>query len=197
MRNFKKSLVAVISILAVFLWSLVPTGVFFMPQIAKAAALTSVTVAPLSNNVDNLIGQSSATWQFTINNATALTANTDAVVITFPTIGQGSWDLSGVTATSTAAGGDAVTFATSTLVVGGPDNRVVTIMALTSQTSADNDFTIKISGITNPAAELSQFASPLSWSAKTCTLTTAGNPANGCGADLDTTASGAALLKRR
>ena len=197
MRNFKKSLVAVISILAVFLWSLVPTGVFFMPQIAKAAALTSVTVAPLSNNVDNLIGQSSATWQFTINNATALTANTDAVVITFPTIGQGSWDLSGGTATSTAAGGDAVTFATSPLVVGGPDNRVVTIMALTSQTSANNDFTIKISGITNPAAELSQFASPLSWSAKTCTLTTAGNPANGCGADLDTTASGAALLKRR
>ena len=101
--------------ISLFLISFAPTGVFFKPQIVHAAALTSVTVAANANNVDNLIGQSSAIWNFAINNVTALAALTHAVVITFPNMNQGNWILSGITATSTATGGDAITFATSSI----------------------------------------------------------------------------------
>ena len=70
-------------------------AIFLFANPAKAAALTSVTVEPKTDNVDNLIGQTSATWRFTIDNVTALSTSTDAVEITFPEITDGpNWNLS-------------------------------------------------------------------------------------------------------
>jgi hypothetical protein len=55
----------------------------------------SVTVAPVVNNNDNLIGNTSADWQVTISNSGGtLLAENDVVIITFPTLGeraQGFW----------------------------------------------------------------------------------------------------------
>jgi len=195
MRFNQKSLIAVIVFIAVFLWSLAPNGTFIFPKIKKvhAAALTSLTVAPNTNNTDNLINQSSAAWKFTVNNVTALTALNTAVIIQFPT-SAGQFNLSGLTATSTAAGGDAITFATSSLPVVGS---AVTIMTTISQTSADNNFTITISGITNVLNSLDNFDSALGWSAYTCTLNQSGNPSSGCSSNIDTTVNGTAPVKRR
>lgn len=194
MKKIQKSLTVIIFI-AVFLLLMAPTGVFFAPKIktAKAVALTSVTVAPNANNVDNLIGQTSASWKFTVNNATALTALSTVVEITFPE-SVGNFTFSGLSATSTATGGDAITFATTSLPV--INGNKVRAMVLNNQTSANNDFTIILSGITNPVGETSRFTAPLSWTVSTCTLAQAGNPASDC-SPLDTPVAGTAQLKRR
>lgn len=160
---------------------------------ARAAALTSVTVAPNANNVDNLLGNTNATWKFTVNNTTGLEANNHAVEITFPAVTSGDWDLSAVAATSTATGGDAVEFATSSLPVNG--NRVLTIMVTNNQTSASNDFTLTVSGVRNPNGEVSTLGSH-NWSVRTCTLATPGNPTSPC-TDLDSATTGSGTLARR
>jgi len=58
-------------------------AIFLFANPAQAEALTSVTVEPVTNNVDNLVGQADATWRFTIDNDVALIASEDAVEITF------------------------------------------------------------------------------------------------------------------
>lgn len=109
---------------------------------ARAATLTSVTMAPATNNVDNLLGQTSATWRFTINNATAISTSTNAVEITFPQITNGDWNFQGVTASSTALGGDLLDFATTSVAV--LNTRTLVIVATSTQTSANNNFIIDI-----------------------------------------------------
>ncbi|NOY35821.1 MAG: hypothetical protein GXP44_02790 [bacterium] len=162
---------------------------------AMAASLTSVTVSPDTDGADNLMGQSGATWNFTIDNATALTAATDAVEITFPDVPNGSpWNLNGISATSTALGSDAVEFATTSIPVF--SDRTVVVMVSQDQTDAANNFTIALSGVGNPTADLAALGS-YSWSVRTCVLTTAGNPAAGCASDLDSAAAGSAAFARR
>lgn len=162
-------------------------------KFANAAALTSVTVTPNANNVDNLLGNTNAIWKFTVNNATALQANNHAVEITFPSVTSGDWDLSAVAATSTATDGDAVAFATSSLPVN--NNRTLIIMVANNQTSANNDFTLTISGVRNPNGEISTLGSR-NWSVRTCTLATPGNPTSLC-TDLDSATVASATLARR
>ena len=107
-NNMKKHLIFLMTALFVC------GAIFLFANPAQVEALTSVTVEPVTNNVDNLVGQANTTWRFTINNITALTAYTDAVEITFPSLGQTAnmWDFSNLTASTTALGGDALQFAT-------------------------------------------------------------------------------------
>ncbi|MFA6307060.1 MAG: carboxypeptidase regulatory-like domain-containing protein [Patescibacteria group bacterium] len=168
---------------------------------ARAEALTSVTVAPKTDNVDNLVGQADATWRFTINNVTALTALTHAVEITFPSIGQTMWDFSLVTASSTALGGDALQFATSSQQMWRNGNqRKIILVATSTQTTAANNFIIDIKGLTNPMIGTSDMGSK-NWSVRTCVLAVPGVPGNGdtggCASDLDSAATGAATITRR
>ena len=171
-------------------------AIFLFANPAQAEALTSVTVAPKTDNVDNLIGQTSATWRFTINNVNALTANTHAVEITFPSIGQTMWDFDGVTASTTALNGDALEFATSTMWFNGLQRKIV-IVASSTQTSDGNNFVIDIKGLTNPQISSSDMGSK-TWSVKTCVLTSIGDPSSGCASDLDSAATGTtATITRR
>ncbi|MFA4890494.1 MAG: carboxypeptidase regulatory-like domain-containing protein [Candidatus Paceibacterota bacterium] len=166
------------------------------PSLVNAAALTSVTVAPAANNVDNLLGQTNATWRFTINNVTALSTSTDAVEITFPEITGGpNWNFSGVTASSTALGGDLLNFATSTLYIDGGVRKII-LAATSTQTSANNNFIIDIKGIANPLGDLSILGSK-TWSVRTCALSQAGNASSGCATDIDSSATGSASIARR
>ncbi|MBU2633278.1 hypothetical protein KJ751_02110, partial [Patescibacteria group bacterium] len=163
---------------------------------ASAAALTSVTVAPATNNADNLMGQTDATWRFTIDNVTALATSTDAVEITFPTV-SGNWNFSGMTASSTALGGDLLMFSTTSPdVLPVVQGDTIVIMASTTQTSADNNFIIDIKGVTNPVGEMSLLGSK-TWSVRTCTLTTPGDTSSGCASDIDSAVTAAATLARR
>ncbi|MBI4692172.1 MAG: carboxypeptidase regulatory-like domain-containing protein [Candidatus Terrybacteria bacterium] len=184
-------------------FSLVVFGLIFVsglllvsPSLANAAALTSATVAPATNNVDNLLGQTNATWRFIINNVTALSTSTDAVEITFPEITGGpNWDFSGVSASSTALGGDLLNFATTTLYIDGGARKII-LAATSTQTSADNNFIIDIKGIVNPIGDLSILGNK-TWSARTCTLSQVGNPSSGCATDIDSSATGSASIARR
>ena len=199
MKQGSKIGAAATFILAVFLWSFMPSGVFFLPKIKVAQAvgtMTAVTVAPETDGVDNLIGQSGATWNFTVDNATALTALDHAVFINFSD-GAGNFNLSNITATSTVTGGDELTFATTSLPIIGVENNTIVVMPLTSQTSAANDFTISLSGLTNPANSLEAFNAAVSFSVYSCTLAVSGNPNSGCASIVDSLATNTALLKRR
>ncbi len=162
---------------------------------ARAATLTSVTMAPATNNVDNLLGQTSATWRFTINNATAISTSTNAVEITFPQITNGDWNFQGVTASSTALGGDLLDFATTSVAV--LNTRTLVIVATSTQTSANNNFIIDIKGVTNPIGDYTSIVGSKNWSVKTCVLTQAGNPSSGCASDLDSAVTASAVISRR
>lgn len=189
MRKFSK----------VFLGLIFISGALLVfPSLVNAAPLTSVTVAPATNNVDNLLGQTSATWRFTIDNETALSTSTHAVEITFPTLSQGNWDLGNITASSTALNGDLLMFATTTpgAVPAVQGNKVI-IMASTTQTSAGNNFIIDIKGVSNPVGDFTSIAGIKNWSVRTCTLTQAGNPGSGCASDLDSAVIASATIARR
>ncbi|PIR70448.1 MAG: hypothetical protein COU46_01395 [Candidatus Niyogibacteria bacterium CG10_big_fil_rev_8_21_14_0_10_42_19] len=169
----------------------------FLPFLVQAAPLTSVTVAPLTNNTDNLIGQTSATWRFTINNVTAISTSTDAVEITFPEIINGSnWNLQGVTASSTALSGDLLNFAITTLYIDGGTRKII-LAATSTQTSADNNFVIDIKGVVNPTGDYSSVVGSKNWSVRTCVLVQAGDPSSGCDSDLDSAVTASTLLARR
>lgn len=173
------------------------TGVLLIsPFLAEAAPLTSVTAAPATNNADNLIGQTSATWRFTINNVTTLATSTHAVEITFPQITNGNWSFQGVTASSTALGGDLLDFATTTIYIDSGARKIV-LAATSTQTSADNNFIIDIKGVTNPVGDFTSIAGSKNWSVRTCVLTEAGNPNSGCASDLDSAVSASATIARR
>lgn len=165
------------------------------PSLAGAAPLTSITVEPATNNVDNLMGQTSATWRFTIDNATGLSTSTDAVEITFPNISTGNWNFSSVTASSTALGGDLLNFATSTVYVDSGARKII-LAATSTQTNVANNFIIDIKGVTNPMGDYTAIASQ-SWSARTCVLNTPGNASSGCAADIDSVAADSVILARR
>jgi len=165
------------------------------PFLAKADALTSVTVAPVTNNVDNLLGQTNATWRFTINNVTVLATSTHAVEIIFPQLsGGGDWSFQGVIASSTALGGDLLNFATTSVAV--LNTRTLVIAATSTQTSADNNFIIDIKGVTNSGGDWNTLGSK-NWSVRTCVLTTPGNPNSGCASDLDSAVTASATIARR
>ncbi|MFH1956809.1 MAG: carboxypeptidase regulatory-like domain-containing protein, partial [Patescibacteria group bacterium] len=172
------------------------SGIFaILPHCASAASLTSVTVAPATNDADNLMGQTSATWRFTIDNATALSTSTDAVEITFPDMPTGNWNFSSVTASSTVLGGDLLDFATTTVYVDSSTRKII-LSATSTQTSADNNFIIDIKGVSNPMGDYSAISS-YDWSVRTCTLNNPGGASSGCAADIDSTAVGSASLARR
>lgn len=187
-------------------FSLFIFGLVFIPAVflslassASAATLTSMTVVPATNNVDNLVGQASATWRFTTNNETVISTSTEAwgaVEITFPQITNGNWNFQGVTASSTALGGDLLDFATTTIYIDGGARKII-LAATSTQTSADNNFIIDIKGVTNPVGDYASIAGSKSWSVRTCVLTEAGNPNSGCASDLDSAVSASATIARR
>jgi len=163
-------------------------------KFAKAAVtLASVNVTPATNNVDNLVGQTDATWRFTIGNNTLLSSLTDAVEITFPEIPTGSWNLSNITASSTTAD-PTLQFATTSVAV--LNERVAVIMVVNDQTSTSSNFIIDIKGVNNPMPDISSLGS-YSWSVKTCTLNISGDPSSGCANDLDSAVTASASLTRR
>ncbi len=164
-------------------------------QAQAAVPLTSVTAAPLTDNVDNLSGQTNATWRFTVNNVTAITAWTQAIEITFPTLGGPSWEFTGVTASSTALGGDALEFATSSMYANGLERKII-IAASSTQTSANNNFVVDIKGLNIPQVNTSNMGSK-NWSVRTCTLITLGSAASGCSLDLDSSVNAAGTITRR
>lgn len=163
-------------------------ALLILPYVAQAGDL-SFTVATTTTS-DNLSGQSDATWRFTINNSTTLSTSTDAVEITFPWFSAAPpWNFGGMTASSTALGGDLLTFSTSSpdalpYVDQGQDYAKIILMASTTQTSADNNFVIDIKGVTNPIPQMSSFGNVL-WLIRTCTLNQSGNPSSGCQSNLD------------
>ncbi|MEW5908126.1 MAG: carboxypeptidase regulatory-like domain-containing protein [Patescibacteria group bacterium] len=165
------------------------------PLSANAAPLTSVTVAPVTNNADNLMGQTSATWRFTIDNVTALATSSDAVEITFPSVPTGNWNFQSVTASTTALGGDLLNFATTTLYIDNGTRKII-LAATSTQTSADNNFIIDIKGVGNPMGDYSAMGN-YSWSVRTCTLNAVGDASSGCASDIDSAATGSASLTRR
>ena len=165
-----------------------------LPSCAEAASLTSVSVAPATNNVDNLLGQTNATWRFTIDNATVLATSTHAVEITFPEItGGGDWSFQGVIASSTALSNDLLNFATTSVAV---SDRTLVIAVTSTQTSADNNFIIDIKGVTNSGGDWNTLGSK-NWSVRTCVLNEAGNPNSGCASDLDSAVTASATIARR
>ncbi|MBU3906047.1 carboxypeptidase regulatory-like domain-containing protein [Patescibacteria group bacterium] len=194
LANLKKAMVCLIALtILAGLWHVY--GYDLKNKFAKAAALT-FTVAPATDNVDNLLGQTNATWRFTIDNSTALSTSTDAVEITFPTLTGGDWNFTGVTASSTALGGDLLDFATSTIYVDSGAKKII-LSATSTQTSDANNFIIDIKGVTNPVGDLQNVLGGKTWSVRTCVLSGAGNPSSGCASDLDGAVEASATIARR
>ncbi|MCK4554950.1 hypothetical protein KAU19_08435, partial [Candidatus Parcubacteria bacterium] len=192
LKHFQKALLFLIAfVILAGLWHVY--GYDLKNKFAKAATLTSVAVAPAVNNVDNLAGNTNATWRFTINNVTALSSSTSAVEITFPNVTEGDWNFSGIVASSTTADAT-LEFATTSVAVA--DQRTIIIMVSEDQDSADNDFILDIKGIGNPMLELESLGSH-NWSVKTCTLQVTGNPGSGCAEDIDSAVSASADITRR
>ncbi len=189
--NFKKIIICLIAVtILVGLWHVY--GYNLKNKFAKAGTLLA-TVAPAVNNVDNLAGNTDATWRFTINNTTALSSSTNAVEITFPDTFEGGWNMQGITASSTTADATLMFATTSVAVL---NQRTVIVMVLEDQTSADNNFILDIKGADNPMIELESFGNYI-WSIKTCVLQTAGDPSSGCNNDIDSAVEASASITRR
>lgn len=168
-------------------------GFLFAPT-AHAGAITSLTVSPSVADDDDLSGNTSADWEFTINNETALSTSTDAVVITFPDILNGNWVLTNATSTIITTGGDSLQFATTSMYT---SNKTVIIVATSSQDSANNDFTVNIHGVVNPTLDYDSFSISQTWNVKTCTLNTPGDASSGCASDIDSATTATDTIGRK
>ncbi len=192
LANFKKAMICLIAFTIIAgLWHVY--GYNLKNKFAKADNLASVTVAPAVDNVDNLAGNTNATWRFTINNVVALSSSTNAVEITFPDTIEGSWNLSGIVASSTTAD-PTLEFATTSVAVLG--QKIVVIMVSEDQTNANNAFILDIKGVGNPMLEAKNLTN-YNWAIKTCVLTTHGDPSSGCASDLDSAVTASASITRR
>ncbi len=183
----------------------------FIPSLAQAGALT-FTVAPATNNVDNLVNQASTTWRFTIaSSTTALATSTDAVEITFPAMQGPNWSMTSLIASSSdSVGGAQFGVGGARLyALGLPapaayfdgGNWKVVIMATSSMTAATGTlgYVIDVTGIDNPVMQKSSFGA-FNWGLRTCTLAAPGDPTSHCtgGSTIDSTSTPArATLTRR
>ena len=194
LRHFQKALFFLIAFtILAGLWHVY--GYDLKNKSAKATDSISATVAPAVNNVDNLAGNTDATWRFTINNITALSSSTNAVEITFPDTLNSNWDLSGIVASSTTADAT-LEFATTSLAV--VNERTVIIMVSEDQAgdSTNPDFILDIKGVGNPMLKTESLTN-YNWLIKTCVLTTAGDPKSGCADDFDPAVAAPANITRR
>ncbi len=134
---------------------------FLIPLRAGADTyFTSFSVTPVTGSDDELIGNSSASWQFAFNNtdSTPLTTE-DKIKITFPHIQGGRpFDLPDVTASSTD-----ISVSSSIEVEG--DNHNVVVVTIESPQGTAGPFAITLNGVSNAAAALSEVEN-LTWVAE-------------------------------
>ena len=144
-----------------------------------AGAITNAAVAPNSAGTDNLIGQTNASWKFTMTNATQLTQG-QAVQVTLPTISNAppfSFGAPAIVATTSSA---AIGFSTTVAV--NPGTRTLGFVATTT-IPINTTFSITVDGINNPLGSATNLAN-LVWTFKTGTIG-GGGPAGDLAAVVD------------
>jgi hypothetical protein len=134
---------------------------------SKAASLAVFTVAPVTNNVDNLVGQTGASWQFTFQTTTALQAG-DLVQIIFPdtsSMNMPPFELFNISVSAaTSTGETSLRFGVASTTVMGT---TVSVPVISDQASTSLPFTITVSGVGNPLADMNNLPPYLTWGGQT------------------------------
>ena len=148
---------------------------FVVSPRVHAAALTNVSATGVAWATDDLIGQSSARWVFSMTNATAL-APGDVVQVIFPDFQQGSpFVLQNATLSATSGG---VWLATTVVAISQP-NRIlafVTTSSVSPAVATGTAFTITVDGVTNAGGDIFPLTN-LTWQFQTGTPTNPVDPA--------------------
>lgn len=143
----------------------------------------NLTVTPNTNNTDNLIGASNASWKFTATTTAELVAG-DIIQIVLPlTSNVQPFSLGNVLVVSSSTPGLVLypTRATSTQGMGAAmneANRAVIYGFATSTIPSGTTFWVTVSGINNPVGMLS-FLQDLTWTINGGTPDSANNPQGG------------------
>ncbi|MBU2219721.1 hypothetical protein KJ665_01080, partial [Patescibacteria group bacterium] len=168
-ENFKKTALVFVGL------AIITAGALLFVYNAKADAITNAAVAPNSPGTDNLIGQTNASWKFTMTNATQLVQG-QAVQVILPTITGAppfSFGTPAIVATTSS-----VAIGFSTTVAANPGTMTLGFVATTT-IPALTTFSITVNGINNPLGSATNLAN-LVWTFQTGTPG-AGGPA---GADI-------------
>ena len=151
------------------IFALVIAGAFVVyNRYARAAGLLRNAAVATTTANDGLIGQTNASWKFTMTNDTALVAG-DVIQVDFPTISNAppfSFSNPSVVATSSA---------TTTLAVAvGGNNNLTAAFTLLQTLNASTTFSITMNGVNNPLGSKANLTN-LTWTFRTGT-TTSGIP---------------------